>query len=63
MDVDQDPQGQTTPFDDGYTTTTNKGASFADTTVRVQTGNFYIPLYTESQETSHTNVNTSQQTP
>jgi len=66
MDVDQEPQGQTppgSPFNDGYTTTTNRGASSADPPVGVHTGNFYTPLYTESQEIGHTNVNTIQQTP
>jgi hypothetical protein len=67
MDVDQEPKGQTTPtctlFDDGYTTTMNRGASSLDRPVGVYTGNVYTPVYTESQETCHTNANTSQQTP
>jgi hypothetical protein len=41
MDVDPDPQGQTTPlgtpFDDGYATTTTRGNSSADPTVGVHT--------------------------
>jgi len=63
-DVDHEPHGQTPPrgtlFDDGYTTTTNRAASSANPLVGVHTGNFYTPLYTESQETCHTNVNTIQ---
>ncbi len=66
MDVDHDPQGQTsplgTPFDEAYTTTTNKGASSANPPEEILTANFYTPLYTEFQETYHTNVNNNQRT-
>ncbi len=66
MDIDPDPQGHTppsTPFDDGYASTTTKGNISAYPTGGVHTENFFTPLYTESQETGHTNVNTSQRTP
>ena len=49
-----------TPFDDCYATTTNIGASSADSPVGVHTGNYYTTLYTEPQEPYHTNVNTHQ---
>ena len=67
MDVDPDPQGQTTrpgkPFNNGYASTTTRGNTSADSTGGVYTENFVTPLYTESQETGHTNVNTGQRTP
>jgi len=67
MDIDQDFQEQTipqgTPFDDSYTTTTIRGAPYADSPIGVKTEKYYTPLYTESQETGHTNVNTRQQSP
>jgi len=71
MDVDQDLPERTTPpgtpFDDDYTTYPHKGASSMDTPppppAGVQTRNLFTPLYTESQETSHTTVNTGHQTP
>ena len=67
MEVDPNPQGQTTPqgtpFDDGYASTTTRGKTSADPTGGVHTENFFTPLYTESKETGHTNVNTSHRTP
>ena len=67
MDDGQDFQEQATPlgtpFDDSYKKTTSRGAPNADPPVGVKTGNYYTPLYTESQETCHTNVNTSHQPP
>ena len=65
MDVDRDPQEKETPpgtlFDEGFTPSTARGYTSADPTGGVQTENFFTPLYTESQETDHTNVNTNQQ--
>ena len=67
MDVDKDPQGQETPprtpFEDGFTPSTTRGNTIADPTSGANTDNFFTPLYTESQETDHANVNTNQQTP
>jgi hypothetical protein len=67
MNVDPGPQGQTTlpgtPFDVGYSSTTTRGNTSADPTGGFHTENFFTPLYKESQETGHTNVNTSQRTP
>ena len=67
MKVDEDPQGQETPpgtpFEDGFTPSTTRGNTTADPTSGVNTENFFTPLYTESQETDHTNVNTNQHTP
>ena len=67
MYVDQDPQGQETPsgapFEDGFTPSTTRGKPTTDPTGGVNTENFFTPLYTEFQETDHTNVNTNQQTP
>jgi hypothetical protein len=67
MDVDQDtmehgtPPG--TPFADGFTPSTTRGQPFANTSKGAHTENMYTPLYTESQETDHTYVNTDQQPP
>jgi len=65
MDVDQDPPEQGTPpgtpFDEGFTPSTTKGQTSVDPTRGVHTENFLAPLYTESQETDHANVNTNQQ--
>ena len=67
MDVDQDtmergtPSG--TPFDEGFIPSTTKGQPSVATTMGVYTENLYTPLYTESQETDHTNVITAQQSP
>ena len=67
MDVDQDTMGQGTPpgtpFDEGFISSTTRGQPSAATTRGVHTEILYIPLYTESQETDHTNVNTAQQPP
>ncbi len=67
MDVDQDTMEQGTPpgtpFDEGLTPSTTRGQPSAATTRGVHTENLYTPLYTESQETDHTNVNTAQQPP
>jgi len=67
MDVDQDPREQetplSTPFNDGFTPSTTRGNTLADPTGGVHTENFFSPLYTESQDTNHTNVNTNQRTP
>ena len=67
MDVDQDPQKQgappSTPFDDGFTPSTTRGYTTTDPTGRVHTENNFTPLYSESQATDHTNVNTNQQPP
>ena len=52
-----------TPFYDGFTPSTTKGNTSADLTSGVHTQNIFTPLYTESQETDHTNVNTNQQSP
>ena len=64
MDVDQDPLGQGTPlgtpFNDGLTPSTTRGTT-TDPTGSVHTKNYFTPLYTESQATDHTNVNTEQQ--
>jgi len=63
MEVDQDPQGQGTPsgtpFDDGFTSSTTQAHTTTDPTGSVRTENYFTPLYTESQETDHTNVNTN----
>jgi hypothetical protein len=65
MDVDHDDHEQTTPlgspFGDGYTSYAGRGAP-PSAVASVQTENFFIPLYTESQETghtAHTTVNTN----
>jgi len=67
MDVDHDPQEHETPpdtpFDDGLTPSTARGYTSVDPTGGVHTENFSTPLYTESQATDHTNVNTNQQPP
>jgi hypothetical protein len=67
MGAYQDPQEKETPpgtpFDDGFTPSTTKGYTSADLTGGFHAENFFIPLYTESQETDHTNVNTNQQPP
>jgi len=67
MDVDQDLQEQGTPpgtpFDEGFTPSTARGYTSMDPTGGVQTKNSFTPLYTESQEMDHTNVNTNQQSP
>ena len=52
-----------TPFADGFTPSTTRGQPPADTSKGVHTENLYTPLYTESQETDHTYVNTAQQPP
>ena len=67
MDVDQDTMEQSTPpdtpFDVGFIPSTNGGQPSATTTREVHTEHLYTPLYTESQETDHTNDNTAQQPP
>ena len=67
MDVDHDLFEQdthpSTPFDDGFTPSTTTCNTSADPTGGFHTENFFTPLYTESQETDHTNVNTNQRTP
>jgi hypothetical protein len=67
MAVDKDLQEQDTPpctpFDDGFTPSTTRGNTSADPTDGIHTENFFTSLYTESQETDHTNVNTNQRTP
>jgi len=67
MDVDQDLQEQGTPpgtpFDEGFTPSTAIGHTSVDPTGGVQTENFFTPLYTKSQETDLTNVNTNEQAP
>ena len=67
MDFFQGPPEQGTPtgtpFDEGFTPSTTRGQPTADPTRGVRTENFFPPLYTESQETDHTNVNTTQQPP
>jgi hypothetical protein len=63
MDVDPDHQEQDTslgtPFDDGFTPSTTTGYTSAKPTGGVHTENFFTFLYTESQATDHTNVNTN----
>ena len=65
MDVDQDTIEQgtppDTPFDEGFTPSTTRGQPSAATTRGVHAENLYTPLFTESQETDHTNDNTAQQ--
>ena len=65
MDVDQDPQEQgtspRTPFDDGFPPSTTRLNASADHTSGVHTKHFFTSIFTESQETDHTNVNTNQQ--
>ena len=67
MDVDHDPLEQETspgtPFDEGFTPSTTRGQTSADPTGSVHTENYLTPLYTESQATDYTNVNTNHQTP
>jgi electron transfer flavoprotein alpha subunit len=67
MEVDQDPQGQGTPlgtpFEDGFTPSTTHGNTTADPSGSIRTENNFTPLYTESQETDHTNVNANQRPP
>jgi len=67
MEVDQDPQKQGTPpgtpFDDGFTPSTTRGNTTTDPTGSIRTENYFTPLYTESQETDHTNVNANQRPP
>ena len=67
MDVDHEHQEQKTPpgtpFDEGFTPSTTRGYTSADPSGGVHTENFFIPLYTESQEKDQTNVNTNQQLP
>jgi len=61
MEVDQDSQGQGTPpgtsFEDGFTPSTTRGHATMGPTGSVRTDNYFTPLYTEIQETEHTNVN------
>ena len=67
MGFDQYPKEQETPlgtpFDDGFTPSTTRGYTSADPTGGAHTENFFTPLYTESQETDHINVNTNQKRP
>ena len=67
MDGDLDPQEQETPpgtpFDDGFTPSTTTGYTSTDPTGGVHTESFFTPIYTESQETDHANVNTNYQPP
>jgi len=46
-----------TPFDSDYPSRQTRGQTSTDPTRGVYTENFFTPLYTESQETDHTNVN------
>ena len=61
MEVDHDPQGQgtlpSTPFDDDFTPSTARRHTTMGPTGSVRTENYFTPLYTESQEVDHTNVN------
>jgi len=61
MEVDQDYQGQGTPlgtpFEDGFTPATTRGHTTMGPTGSVHTDNYFTPLYTETQETDHTNDN------
>ena len=61
MEMDQDPQGQGTPpgtpLEDGFTPSTTRGHTTMGPTGSVRTDNYFTPLYTETQETDHTNVN------
>jgi hypothetical protein len=65
MDVDHDPSQQgtppDTPFDEGFTPSTTIGQTSADPNRGFHTKNFVTPLYSESQETDHIYVNTTQQ--
>ena len=67
MELDQDPQGQETPqstsFEDGFTPSTTRGNTTTYPIGGVNTEKLLTPLYTESQEIDHTNVNTNLQTP
>ena len=65
MDVEYDLPERTTllgtPFEGDYAAYQQGGASFVDPPAGVHTRNFFIPLYTESQETNHTTANTGHQ--
>ena len=67
MEVDQGPQGQGTPpntaFDDGLTPSTIRGHTTVGPTGSTRTDNYFPLLYTESQETDHTNVNANHRPP
>ncbi len=68
MDVDQDfPEQGTppgTPFEEGFTPTTVRGQTSADSPPKgVYTENYFTPLYDESQASDHSNVNTNRQRP
>ena len=49
-----------TPFDSDYPSHQTEGQTSADNTGGVRTENFFTPLYTESQDTDHTNINNTQ---
>ena len=65
MEVNQDSQCQgtppSTPFEDGFTLSMTRGHTTLGPTESVRTDNYFTPLYTETQETDHTNVNANQQ--
>ena len=67
MKVDQDPHGQGTPpgtpFDDGFTPSTTLGHITVGPTGTIRTDNYFTHLYTEPQETDHTNINANQRPP
>ena len=67
MEVDQDPHGQGTPpgtpFQDGFTPATTRGHTTTGPIGSVRTGNYFTPLYTETQETDHSNDNANQPPP
>ena len=52
-----------THIDEGFTPSTTRGHTTADPTGSVRTENYFTPLYTKSQKTDHTNVNTNHQPP
>ena len=64
---EEDPQEYGTPsgipFDSDYTPPTTGGQTSTDPTRVVYTENFFTPLYTEPQETDHTNINNARQPP
>ena len=67
MVFDHDPLEHVPSFDttftEGFAPSTTRGQTTADPTESVHTENYFTPLYTESQATDFTNVNTNQQSP
>ena len=67
MEMGQDPQGQSTPpgtpFEDGLTPSTTRGHTTKGPTGSIRADNYATPLYTETQETDHTNVNANHPPP